>query len=145
MDGIKEVDELCKYLSLLIERVHNPLAWWWEHHHTYPQLSAMAFDFLSAPCMYCLLVILPSMLIFGICESSGTSTAVEHVFSKGQQLLLYTRNRLSPASIHSLLCIGDWSRKDLVHMPDLVEAIGGKKKSGKQVFEDILSMDGFDD
>jgi hypothetical protein len=89
----------------------------------------MAFDFLSAPGMYCLLVILPSMLIFGICESSGTSTAVEHVFSKGQQLLSYTRNRLSPASICSLLCFRYWSHKDLVYMPDLVEAIGGKEKS----------------
>lgn len=144
MDGIEEVDELDEYLSLPIERVRDPLAWWWEHRHTYPRLSAMAFDFLSAPGMYCLLAILPSMLIFGICESSGTSTAVERVFSKGRQLLSYTRNRLSPASICSLLCLGDWSRKDLVHMPDLVEAIGGKEKSRKRVFEDILSIDGFD-
>jgi hypothetical protein len=129
MDGIEEVDELDEYLLLPIERVHNPLAWWWKHCHTYPRLSAMAFDFLSAPGMYCLLVILPSMLIFGICEFSGTLTAVERVFSKGRQLLSYTRNCLSSASIRSLLCFGDWSHKDLVHMPDLVEAIGGKEKS----------------
>jgi hypothetical protein len=85
-----------------------------------------------------------SMLLFGICESSGTSTAVEHVSSKGWQLLSYTRNHLSPASICSLLCFGDWSCKDLVHMPDLVEAIGGKEKSRKRAFEDISSMDDFD-
>ena len=142
MDGIEEVDELDEYLSLPIERVRDPLAWWWEHSHTYPQLSAMAFDFLSAPGMYCLLIILPLMLIF---ESSGTSTAVERVFSKGHQLLSYTRNRLSPSSIRSLLCFGDWSRKDLVHMPDLVEAVGGKEKSRKRVFEDSVSVEGFDD
>jgi len=81
MDGIEEVDELNEYLSLPIERVCDPLAWWWEHRHTYPQLSAMAFDFLSAPGMYCLLIILPLMLIF---ESSGTLTAAERVFSKGR-------------------------------------------------------------
>jgi hypothetical protein len=51
MDGIKEADELNEYLSLPIERVHDPLAWWWDHHHMYPQMSAMAFDFLSAPGM----------------------------------------------------------------------------------------------
>jgi len=142
MDGIEEVDELDEYLSLPIERVRDPLAWWWEHRHTYPRLSAMAFDFLSAPGMYHLLIILPLMLIF---ESSGTSTAVERVFSKGRQLLLYTRNRLSPSSIRSLLCFGDWSRKDLVHMPDLVEAVGDKEKSRKRVFEDSVSVEGFDD
>jgi len=56
MDGIEEVDELDEYLSLPIERVRDPLAWWWEHRHTYPRLSAMAFDFLSAPGMYHLLI-----------------------------------------------------------------------------------------
>jgi hypothetical protein len=52
MVGIEDVDELDEYLSLPIERVRDPIAWWWEHRNTYPQLSKMAFDFLSAPGMY---------------------------------------------------------------------------------------------
>jgi hypothetical protein len=47
MDSIEEVDKLDKYLSLPIKKVDNPIAWWWEHCHTYPHLSAMASNFLS--------------------------------------------------------------------------------------------------
>src|SRR5271163_4544707 len=45
------IDELDEYLTLPIERVRDPLTWWWDHRHAYPQLSVMAFDFLSAPGM----------------------------------------------------------------------------------------------
>jgi hypothetical protein len=51
MDGIEEVNKLDKYLSLPIEKVSNLIVWQWEHRHTYPHLSAMAFDFLSTPNM----------------------------------------------------------------------------------------------
>jgi len=71
----------------------------------------------------------------------ATSTAVERVFSQGRQLLSYTRNRLSPLSIRSILCFGDWSRKDLVHMPDLVAAVSDKEKLKKRVFEETSSAD----
>jgi hypothetical protein len=66
---------------------------------------------------------------------SATSTTVERVFSKGHQLLSFTRNHLSPVSICSILCFGDWSQKGLVHMPDLVSAVGAKEKSRKQAFD----------
>ena len=49
MDSIKEVNELNEYLLSPIERVCNLIAWWWEHCHMYPQLSMIAFDFLSTP------------------------------------------------------------------------------------------------
>ena len=71
----------------------------------------------------------------------ATSTAVERVFSQGRQLLSYTRNRLSPFSICSVLCFGDWSRKDSVHMPDLVAAVSDKEKLKKRVFEETSSAD----
>ena len=48
MDRVVEINELNEYLSQPIERVRNPLIWWWDHRQTYPQLFAMAFDFLSA-------------------------------------------------------------------------------------------------
>ena len=68
----------------------------------------------------------------------ATSTAVERVFSQGRQVLYFTRNRLSPASICSLLCFGDWSHKDLVSMPAIIEAIKGHgKQKNKRVIEEI--------
>jgi len=78
------------------------------------------------------------MLIYGVL---ATSTAVERIFSQGRQLLSYTRNRLSPFSICAILCFGDWSRKDLVDMPDLVAAVNDKQKSKKRMFEEISSAD----
>jgi hypothetical protein len=52
MDGIVEANELDEYFSLPLEKVRDPLIWWWAHRHTFPRLSAMAFDFLSAPGMW---------------------------------------------------------------------------------------------
>jgi hAT family C-terminal dimerisation region len=49
MDGMQEPDELDDYLSLAIEKVRDPIAWWWDHRKVYPRLSAMAFDYLSIP------------------------------------------------------------------------------------------------
>jgi hypothetical protein len=39
---------------------------------------------------------------------------VERVFSKGRNLLSYTRNRLSAQSTRALLCLGYWSKLDLI-------------------------------
>ncbi|KAJ7186671.1 hypothetical protein C8R46DRAFT_880231, partial [Mycena filopes] len=46
----------------------------------------------------------------------ATSTGVERVFSRGQQLLHFTRNRLSVKSVCSsiFLCLWSWSKHDLV-------------------------------
>ena len=50
MDGIQESNELDEYLlSHAIEKVKDPVAWWWEHQKVYPQLSVMALDYLSIP------------------------------------------------------------------------------------------------
>ncbi|KAJ6545606.1 hypothetical protein B0H19DRAFT_846600, partial [Mycena capillaripes] len=44
----------------------------------------------------------------------ATSTGVERVFSKGRQLLHFTHNRLSGKSVRTFLCLGSWSKHDLV-------------------------------
>ena len=72
MDGIEEVDELDEYLSLPIEKVHNPLVWWWDHCHTFPQLSAMAFDFLSAPGMYLFITMLLLLTYYQPCRQPSS-------------------------------------------------------------------------
>ena len=66
----------------------------------------------------------------------ATSTAVERVFSQGRQLLHFTRNRLSGLSIRSLLCFGDWSRKDLIANSDIVDAIGYSNKKRKHALSE---------
>ncbi|KAG6826499.1 hypothetical protein H0H92_015589 [Tricholoma furcatifolium] len=79
----------------------------------YPKLSKMVFDYLSIP---------------------ATSTAVEHIFSQGRQLLHFTRNCLSPASIHAIMFLGRWPRKDLVAAEDIVRSLKarGKVDEGKE-------------
>ena len=51
MDSLKEINELNDYLSQAIEKVTNPVKWWWDHRKVFPKLSVMAFDFLSVPGM----------------------------------------------------------------------------------------------
>lgn len=49
MVGLEEPQELDEYLAHPIEKVRDPVAWWWDHRHTYPKLSLMALDYLSIP------------------------------------------------------------------------------------------------
>jgi hypothetical protein len=49
MDDLEEADELDDYLAKPLEKVRDPLQWWWDHRASYPTLSKMAFDFLSIP------------------------------------------------------------------------------------------------
>ena len=49
MDGIQEQNEVDEYLSQAVEKVRDPIAWWWDHRKVYPKLSAMALDYLSIP------------------------------------------------------------------------------------------------
>ena len=57
----------------------------------------------------------------------ATSTSVERVFSQGRQLLSYTWNRMTGKTVCALLCFGDWCRKDIVSMVDIVEAVRDNK------------------
>ena len=50
IDDLEEADELDDYLSKSLEKVCDPLEWWWDHRASYLKLSKMAFDFLSIPC-----------------------------------------------------------------------------------------------
>jgi hypothetical protein len=52
MDGIEEPHEINVYLTSTVEKVKDPLMWWWDHRKVYPNLSTMALDYLSAPGEY---------------------------------------------------------------------------------------------
>jgi hypothetical protein len=47
MDGADDHNKLDNYLSQPLEKVHDPIVWWWEHQVMFPMLSAMAFNYLS--------------------------------------------------------------------------------------------------
>jgi len=134
MDGILEPDELDDYLSQAVEKVRDPIAWWWDHWKVFPRLSAMAFDYLSIPGRF-----LFSTLSYVLTSYLATSTAVKRVFSQGRQLLHFTRNWLSPASIWASLCFGDWCCKDIVRMSDVVDVIRGKGRHKRALEEEVLS------
>jgi hypothetical protein len=61
------------------------------------------------------------------------STAVEHVFSQGQQLLHFTHNQLSPSTICANLCLGSWARHGLMSISDLIKVT--KVRSNKRKLE----------
>jgi hypothetical protein len=44
-----KVSEIDDYLSLPVENVIEPLKWWVDKCHIYPNLSQMACDYLSIP------------------------------------------------------------------------------------------------
>ena len=49
MDDIADTNELDEYLAKPLEKVRDPIGWWWDHRACYPKLSKMAFDYLSIP------------------------------------------------------------------------------------------------
>ncbi|KAF8218093.1 hypothetical protein K438DRAFT_1557905, partial [Mycena galopus ATCC 62051] len=52
------------------------------------------------------------------------STVIERVFSKGHQLLHFTRNHLSEKlPCWTFLCLGSWSRHDLVGDKEFQSAV----------------------
>jgi len=106
--------ELAQYLSMEPENVKDVLLWWVEMCAVYPHLSQMAWNYLSIPSMSICMPVChrPHFLL-------ATSTDVEHVFSKGQLVLLHIHNWLSVASTHALMCLGAWSKLGFMHDVDI--------------------------
>ena len=115
MEDIEEVNELDEYLLKLLEKVCDPIAWWWDHQMSYPRLSKMALDYLSIPHESFQLdcICLSNLTMQSVPMFPATSTAMEQIFSQGWQLLKFTHNCLSGNLIHSLLCLSNWCQKDL--------------------------------
>ena len=63
----------------------------------------------------------------------ATSTAVEHVFSQGRQLLSFTWNCLHASSICAFLCLGSWGRNDLIFFEDVLAAVKAGSKRKREV------------
>ena len=112
-------NELDRFLREPVENVKEPLKWWFLNRPAYPKLSRMALGYLSVP---------------------PTSTAVERVFSQGQHLLPFTRNRLSAASIRMHLCLGSWGRCSLIQIKDIQDAIKRKERKHKSSGAEVTDV-----
>ncbi|KAI9459957.1 hypothetical protein HD554DRAFT_1990625, partial [Boletus coccyginus] len=58
----------------------------------------------------------------------ASSVSVKRVFSQAQQLLHSTRHRLSPTFIRASMCLGSWSRQNLVDDQDFMQIAVKKRK-----------------
>jgi hypothetical protein len=116
--------ELNEYLQLPVENVKDALKWWVNNQKIYPNFAHMALNYPSIPGVNLSLVLHWLDLTLRL----ATSTAIEHVFSWGWQLLHFTCNRLSTSSIWAYLCLGLWAQHDLLLMENLLDAIKLKKR-----------------
>jgi hypothetical protein len=113
--------ELEHYLNADIEHVVDPIAWWYEHRYTYPHLSRMALDYLTVPGKHSSSTRM--LLVFELINLVATSVDVERLFSRGRLLLSHVRSRLSAQSTRALLCLGIWSKLNLVKNDDIKAVI----------------------
>ena len=106
------------------------LRWWHDNHCQYPRLYRMALDYHTIPykCWNCSILTCAHLLYF--LTTTGSSIGVEHIFSQGRLVLPYVCNRLTSESMHTLMCLGDWSACGLVKdcniksvavLPDVLE------------------------
>lgn len=61
---------------------------------------------------------------------------MERLFSRGRLLLSHVRSRLSTQSTRALLCLGIWSKLDLVKSADVNEVSGLQDVKEEEGLED---------
>lgn len=111
--------ELNRYLSTDVEHVTDAITWWHERRHIYPSLSRMAVDYLTIPGK----IFLSSCILLTRYRILATSVDVERLFSRGRLLLSHIRSRLSVQSTRALLCLGVWSKLNLVKNDDVKKVV----------------------
>ena len=81
-------DEVSKYWnSNEADESINPLEWWKTHSTEYPNLSKLAFNYLSI---------------------QASSVPCEQLFSIAGQVLCKSRNRLTGESVRACICLRSW-------------------------------------
>ncbi len=118
-------DPLDQYLASPTEPCPDPIQYWSARKTSSPGLARMGLDYATIPgtslCLHFLLV--------DSCSCLATSVDVERTFSKGRLCLSHVRGRLSSQTTRALLCVGEWSRLDLIKPADL--------KSGEAVAPEL--------
>lgn len=98
-----EIDEFTKLRPLGFgKHTPLPLRWWKDHRDTYPNLSRLARDILAIPGEY-MSFWLPIIILTSI--SSGSSVAVERIFSSGRDTISLRRASLKPETIRQLMLL----------------------------------------
>jgi hypothetical protein len=98
-------DELDQYLLIrplgFSKGTPNPIIWWKCNRHLYPNTARLARDILSIPGRFfrCQSVKLAYQI------SSGSSVAVERVFSGGRDTISLRRSSLKPSTIRRLMLV----------------------------------------
>ena len=94
MEAVPAMSELEVYLIQPIEKVKDPIAWWWDHRAVFPKLSAMALDYLSAPgvCLAGWLFALPFVLMLFPSHIHSCRTSV---LTRPAPPLFYTKQAFS--------------------------------------------------
>lgn len=131
------VDELEAYLVEPCKNIDGDvLKWWYDQRITYPRLSRMARDYLSAPGKSFSIMYMQSCTNY---RDTATTVDVERVFSKGRILLSHTRNRLSAQNTRALMCVGEWSRMGFIQPGDIKAAVqvGGPSVSANEDLEEL--------
>ena len=99
----------------------------------YLRLSRMALDYLTIPGALSYYILW--LIRLRTCLSA-TSVAVERVFSRGRILLSHLRNRLSAQTVRALLCLGEWSRLNLIDDNDVRVATSVPEDESEETMEE---------
>ena len=136
MGILKDTNEPNDYLSQAIKKYSNPIAWWWHHQKVYFKLSVMAFNFLSVPSKSHVVSIVIS---------------INYVYKQHQlqwDVCSHMVNNFFPShgityhhiwSMPSFLCLGDWSKRDLISMPEVIEGIHTSCLGKKHIHSSLKS------
>lgn len=123
-------NELDDYLQQPVEKIKDALKWWSDptNQKRFPNLSRMALDYLSGPGKKFSTISRFTFFKKKNDCSLASSVSVKRVFPQAQQLLHSTRHRLSPTFIRASMCLGSWSRQNLVDDQDFMQIAVKKRK-----------------
>ena len=73
-------------------------------------------------------------------DTIATSTSVEWIFSQGCHLLSFSCNRLSSKTVRASLCLGSWSRNDLIIIANVMAAVNSGTKKRKLASQESVEV-----
>jgi len=101
-----------------VEKVKDPLMWWYERCDRFPRLSHMARDYLTIPGKW-----YSSKFDYNLIFFSASTVDIERIFSQGRLVLSHICNHLSIQSTHACMCVSAWSLLGLIKDSDIWAAL----------------------
>lgn len=127
-------DELADYFATPPEPCMDPIKYWAARTGSIPGLARMGLDYATIPgesaCIdSCSDLALTARTLL------ATAVDVERTFSRGRLLLSHVRSQLSAQTTRALLCVGEWSRLDLLREENLKPAAALPDIDGDEEYE----------